>query len=119
MSYAVRMNGEDISCKIPMNELSKLKKEFEAIEIKGREIAFTFEWEEDEAQIRGTIEREEIILDPHQHGTFKNSSDGGLEILLTRYNGSGIVSETGEEGEEIVYKYSNGIRKKGKIVFDD
>lgn len=118
MSYAITMDAEKIKCRIPTSELPNLIKEFKDVEIRGREIAFTLQWEEDGEPIRGTIEGDEIVLDPEQHGTYKNSSDGGLELLLERYKGSGIVTETGEDDEQSVYKFTDGIQKKGKITFE-
>jgi hypothetical protein len=120
MSYAVSMDAENVECKIPVSELATLIKKFETITVNdGDTIALDLEWEEDGSPITGKIIGSEIILDAEQNGTYKNSSDGGLAYLLTTYNGSGTITETGEDDETEVTKFTNGKFKVGRIVFDD
>ena len=128
MSYTVVMSAEDIDCKINLLEMPKLVEHFESISITEESnvtkyprkvIGLTLEWEEDDAEIEGVIEGDTIILNKEQQGSFKNSSDGGLAWLLETYKGSGIITESGEDAEDTsVYKYINGIMKKGRVVFD-
>jgi len=119
MSYAVSMDAENVVCKIPLSEMGSLMKKFRGI-IKDKDlIKLNLEWEEDRSPITGVIVGDEIILDAEQSGTYKNSSDGGLGYLLTTYKGSGTITETGEDDESEVTKYTNGKSKVGRIVFDD
>jgi hypothetical protein len=119
MSYAVSMDAENVVCKIPLSEMGSLMKKFEDINKHENLIELNLEWEEDRSPITGKIVGDVIVLDAEQGGTFKNSSDGGLSYLLTTYKGSGTITETGEDDESEVTKYTNGKSKVGRIVFDD
>jgi hypothetical protein len=114
------MHAEDVECYIPSADICVLTKMFEKIKInKNGKVSFIYAWEEDCGEITGTLEKENIILDSCQSGTFKNSSDGGLSILLEKYKGDGIIRESGEDGESSVCKYVKGVEKKGKVMFED
>lgn len=121
MSYAITMNAEDVNCKIPLCDIPKLQKEYEEVKFcKNNQIELIFDWEEDGGCITGKIIENEIILDSEQHGIFRRSSDGGLSSLLEDYKGDGMITECGEEGDgSDVTKYVKGVKKKGRIVFDD
>ena len=120
MSYAVSMDAENVVCKIPLSEMGSLIKKFETITITdGDTIALDFKWEEDGSPVTGNIVGDIIILHAEQNGTYKNSSDGGLSYLLTTYKGSGTITETGEDDESEVTKYTIGKPKVGRIVFDE
>lgn len=118
MSYSITMDAQEVECKIPLTEISKIRKQFEEIEINKDHIKFIYEYEEDDGSIVGKIVNGMIILDTDQHGSFKNSSDGGISILLSDYKGNGLITLTGEEGEQSIYKYTDGVSKQGKVVFD-
>jgi hypothetical protein len=118
MSYAVSMETDNIDCKIPVSELPKLIEIFETVVIDKKKVSLSLTWEEDLSPIRGKIVGDEIVLNSKQCGTFKNSSSGGLEDLLSTYKGSGIITETGEDDDQEIYKYVKGVRKEGRILFD-
>lgn len=118
MSYAITMDGRNVQCKMPLKGIAKIKKQFEEIKIDKSQIEFIFECEEDDGSITGSVVNGMVILDTEQHGTFKNSSDGGISILLSEYKGSAVITLTGEEGEQKVYKYTDGESKEGHISFD-
>jgi hypothetical protein len=129
MSYTVIMSAEKVDCKISLLEIPKLVEHFESISITTEEshgvknpkkiISLTFEWEEDDGNITGVIEGDTIILDSEQQGAFNNSSDGGLSWLLETYKGDGVITESGEDSDTNVYKYTKGSIKKGRVVFED
>lgn len=133
MSYTVHMSAKNVRCLIPPDSLMWLAERFWSVQIlkEGRrytskertKLLLDYEWEEEQDAIIGFLETNRIgeyyfVLEPEQSGNFKNSSDGGLSILLKEFEGNGIIEETGEDGEQEVYKYEHGKKKKGKVVFD-
>jgi len=119
MSYATTMEGTNIDVKIPLSEIKWLTENFEeGVSLSKEEVNLVMSWEEDNALINGKLEGNEIILNKEQRGTFKNSSDGGLALILEKFNGSGEIREVGEDGETNFVKYENGQEKKGKVVFE-
>lgn len=120
MSYRVQMDAENVECRIPLADLGVIAESFWGIIIRDKHVQLTFEWEEDETPLAGKVVGKEIVLNKKQNGSFLNSSDGGLAMLLEKYNGSGTIREDGEEGDDVtITRYENGSRKKGKIVFEE
>jgi len=120
MAYAVTTDAREIDCIIPVSDLGEIAKEFYEVLVRSNEVELTQFWEEDGAPITGKIVGESIVLNDEHHGTYNNSSDGGLVYLLTKYKGSGIIEDVGEDGSDhAITKYVNGVERKGRIVFDD
>lgn len=122
MSYYVQMKATCVNCRIPKSELANLIEYFHLVEIinlkSGRYIKLQLQWEEDAFPITGYFHGDYIHITSVQEGRFLNSSDGGLSYLLKTYKGSGIIVETGEDGEQEQLKYENGVMKKAKVVWE-
>ena len=119
MSYTTYMEASEIDVKIPLKDIEKLIKENYLVTFVSGRVTIALEWEEDGGYLEGNIKDDYIILEKEQSGTFKNSSDNGLSDILERYKGNGIIKTTGEDGEQEIFKYKQGIRIKGKIIFED
>ena len=119
MSYTTYMEASEIDVKIPLKDIEKLVKENYLVTFVSGRVTIALEWEEDRGYLEGNIKDDYIILEKEQGGTFKNSSDNGLSDILERYKGNGIIKTTGEDGEQEIFKYKQGIRIKGKIIFED
>ena len=71
-----------------------------------------------EYYLSGRVSLGHIVLDSQHSGEYCNC-ESGIHSLMKKFKGSGIIEETGEEGEFEVIKYVDGKIKRGRMVFED
>lgn len=124
MSYRTSMSAYQIDVKIPLQDIRWLIDKFYQVVFTNitdntATVVLYLSWEEDSDGLKGRRKDGYIILCTEQNGDYKNSEDGGLSEILERYKGCGIIETTGESGDDHeIVKYTNGVVRKGKVVFD-